>query len=231
MSLQASHGQKFFDHFQMGEGDYVKAQGDYLLHKAAFEDFQKMEKAAKADGINLTILSSLRDFDHQLAIWNGKASGERVIRDDDEMIVNIMDFSKEEIMRAIMRFIAVPGLSRHHFGTDVDLFDKDAIEEGVRVSLVASEYEPEGPFAKLSQWLVQNCEDYGFYLPYSHDNGKLAREPWHISHKATVQEHTDKMTYDFMLPFYEQFTEKEFQLVEQVKEHLEEIIADYVTPY
>ena len=130
-----------------------------------------------------------------------------------------------------MRFSAVPGLSRHHFGTDLDVFDKNAIEDGMRVSLVASEYADEGPFAKLSKWLVENCEGYGFYLPYSHEKGKLALEPWHLSHKATVQEHTDKMTYDFMLPLYEQFTEKEFQLVDQVKSHLAEIIQDYVTPY
>lgn len=232
MSLHdVAHVQKFFSYFQINERDYIKAQGENLLHREVLEDFQKMENAAKSDGVNLTILSSTRNFAHQLAIWNGKASGERVIRDDHEMIVNISDLTQVEIMGAILRFIAVPGLSRHHFGTDIDLYDKTVISKDYRVSLVASEYQDGGPFANLSQWLIQNCENFGFYLPYSHDEGKLAREPWHISHRAMALRHTAKMTYDFMLPFYEQFTAKEFQLVDQVKEHLEQIIADYVTPY
>lgn len=225
------HVKKFLDHFNLTADDFVEVVPEHFMHRQAKEDFLAMQLAAQEDGIDLRIISSLRDFDHQLNIWNGKADGSRVIRDDNEMIVNIQDLSEAELMQAIMRFSAVPGLSRHHFGTDVDVYDANAIEEGMRVSLVASEYDKDGPFAKLSRWLRMNCSQYGFYIPYSHDKGKLAQEPWHVSYREIVQSHTSKMTYDFMLPFFESFTSNEFHLVDHVKANLEQILKDYVQPY
>lgn len=226
-----SYAKKFLDHFNLKAEDFVEVLPERFFHQKVKEDFLAMQIAAQDDGIDLQIISSLRDFDHQLGIWNGKADGSRVIRDDNEMIVNIQDLSKEELMHAILRFSAVPGLSRHHFGTEADVYDANAIEEGTRVSLVSSEYDAEGPFSKLSRWLRLNCHNFGFYIPYSHDRGRLAREPWHISYKELAQENMSKMTYDFMLPFFESFTSDEFHLIENVKRDLQQILMDYVEPY
>ena len=51
------------------------------LHIEAVAPFLAMRAAAAADGIDLTAFSSFRDFDRQLAIWNGKFRGERPMQD------------------------------------------------------------------------------------------------------------------------------------------------------
>src|SRR6187455_1078270 len=51
------------------------------LHKDVVGPFLAMRAAAAADGIDLVAFSSFRDFDRQLAIWNGKFRGERPMQD------------------------------------------------------------------------------------------------------------------------------------------------------
>ncbi len=53
------------------------ADPECLLHTQAVAPFLNLRRAAQADGIDLKPLSSFRDFARQLAIWNGKFSGER----------------------------------------------------------------------------------------------------------------------------------------------------------
>src|SRR6187455_2237555 len=51
------------------------------LHRLVVTPFLAMRAAAAADGIDLVAFSSFRDFDRQLAIWNGKFRGERPLQD------------------------------------------------------------------------------------------------------------------------------------------------------
>ena len=52
------------------------------LHMQVVPPFLAMRAAAAADGIELVAFSSFRDFDRQLAIWNGKFRGERPLHPD-----------------------------------------------------------------------------------------------------------------------------------------------------
>ena len=52
-----------------------------------------------------------------------------------------------ERIEAILPWSALPGASRHHWGTDVDLIDRKATPPGYRVQLTPEEFEPGGPFA------------------------------------------------------------------------------------
>ena len=81
-----------------------------------------------------------------------------------------------------MLFSAIPGASRHHFGTDLDVYDKSAVSNDYQLQLSPDEYNKGGPFHKLASWLEQNAKEYGFFLPYKQYNQGVAREPWHISH-------------------------------------------------
>ena len=54
------------------------------LHGQVVTPFLNLRKAARAEGIDLKPVSSFRDFDRQLAIWNGKFSGERPMRAQTE---------------------------------------------------------------------------------------------------------------------------------------------------
>ncbi|MFQ5447636.1 MAG: D-alanyl-D-alanine carboxypeptidase family protein, partial [Saprospiraceae bacterium] len=60
--------------------DAKYTDGDpYFLRKETYASFQKMWKAAKADGINLTIISATRNFNRQKQIWEAKWTGARRI--------------------------------------------------------------------------------------------------------------------------------------------------------
>ena len=76
---------------------------------------------------------------------------------------------------------ALPGASRHHWGSDCDVIDRAALERGAAVELLAADYAPGGRFAHLSRWLSAHAHEYGFFLPYDRDRGGVQPEPWHLS--------------------------------------------------
>ena len=84
-----------------------------------------MRAAAAADGIDLVAFSSFRDFDRQLAIWNGKFRGERPMQDRAGRRSTPGALSPAERVAAILWWSALPGASRHHWGTDFDVMDAD----------------------------------------------------------------------------------------------------------
>jgi LAS superfamily LD-carboxypeptidase LdcB len=158
-----------------------------LLHRDVVAPFQALRAAAKRAGIELVPISSFRDFDRQLAIWNGKASGERELRGVDGTLVDALTLDEEARVAAILHWSTLPGASRHHWGTDFDAIDAAAMPAGYRVQLVPEEYAPGGVFARLNDWLDRHAAHYGFYRPYATWRGGVQPEPWHLSHAAVSQ--------------------------------------------
>lgn len=155
---------------------------DLKIHTNSQQAFAKMQQAAALDGIDIRAASAYRSFERQLAIWNAKASGQRDCLDDKGNCIDLGQLTDLDAVKAIMRFSALPGSSRHHWGTDLDIYDAAAVAEGYELKLVASEYEPGGPFHKLNLWLELRLQDFGFARPYACDQGGIAPEAWHISH-------------------------------------------------
>ncbi len=151
------------------------------LHLDAIAPFLNLRRAAAAGGIDLVPLSSFRDFDHQLAIWNGKFSGERPLYDAKGGRIEAGALPPAARVEAILRWSALPGASRHHWGTDVDLIDRNAVGSHYRVQLTAAEYEDGGPFARLAAWLEENAGRFGFSRPYRGILSGVQAEPWHYS--------------------------------------------------
>jgi LAS superfamily LD-carboxypeptidase LdcB len=88
-------------------------------------------------------------------------------------------------MFAILRWSALPGASRHHWGTDIDVYDEWAVEPGYRVQLTPDECAPGGVFERLHRWLdarLAEGEYASFYRPFAMDRGGVAPEPWHLSY-------------------------------------------------
>ncbi|WP_338363012.1 M15 family metallopeptidase [uncultured Pseudoalteromonas sp.] len=154
----------------------------HRLHTHIIDDFLALQKGAKRAGFELTIASSFRDFDRQALIWNNKFSGQRPVLNKQQKAVDLTQLSDLEKCIAIMLYSALPGASRHHLGTDLDVFDSAAISDDYKLQLTPDEYQQGGPFAPLSQWLDDNLTNYGFYRPYKQDLGGVAPELWHISH-------------------------------------------------
>ena len=141
-----------------------------------------MRAAALADGIDLTAFSGFRDFDRQLAIWNGKFRGERPMQDRAGRPLEPLQLSPRERVAAILWWSALPGSSRHHWGTDFDVKDASALPPGYRFQVVPAEYQPGGPFERLTTWLDAHMHQFGFFRPYDTDRGGVQPEPWHLSY-------------------------------------------------
>lgn len=152
------------------------------LHHAVVQPFLKLRAAAAVAGIDLVPLSSFRDFQRQLAIWNGKHRGEREMRAADGSIVDARSLDDDARVEAILHWSALPGASRHHWGTDMDVIDAAAMPAAYRPQLITEEFAAGGVFARLDAWLAENAAKHGFFRPYTTWRGGVQPEPWHLSH-------------------------------------------------
>jgi len=152
------------------------------LHYEGVASFLAMRDAAASAGIDLVARSSFRDFDTQLAIWNRKWRGERPILDRQGRPLERARLSDADCVDAILCWSAIPGGSRHHWGSDIDVIDAAAVPPGYEVQLVPGEYAPDGIFNRLAAWLEANMHRFGFFRPYRTDRGGVSPEPWHLSY-------------------------------------------------
>ncbi|HEV7431973.1 MAG TPA: M15 family metallopeptidase [Steroidobacteraceae bacterium] len=152
-----------------------------VLHPQAASALLALRGAAKKTGIELHAVSGFRDFEHQLAIWNGKFSGARALLSAQNRPLQAEELGEAERVAAILVWSALPGASRHHWGTDCDVIDRSALDRGAPVELLSTDYGPGGRYARLSSWLSAHAHHYGFFLPYDRDRGGVQPEPWHLS--------------------------------------------------
>lgn len=152
------------------------------LHYEVVASFLSMRDAAAYDGIDLVACSSFRDFDTQLAIWNRKWNGERPLLDRNGEPLDRSRLDDNQAVDAILCWSAIPGGSRHHWGSDLDLIDAAAVPVGYNVQLIPQEYATDGIFARLARWLDDNLHRFGFFRPYRTDRGGVSPEPWHVSY-------------------------------------------------
>jgi LAS superfamily LD-carboxypeptidase LdcB len=152
------------------------------LHFAVVTSLLAMRDEAARAGIDLVPVSSFRDFDRQVVLWNRKWRGERPLYDRAGRLLDYASLSEAERVDAILCWSAVPGGSRHHWGSDFDVIDAAAMPPGYEVQLLPTEYAPGGVFERLTAWLDVNMQRYGFHRPYASDRGGAGIEPWHLSY-------------------------------------------------
>jgi LAS superfamily LD-carboxypeptidase LdcB len=151
------------------------------LHVHARVAFERLRGAAAAAGFDLVPQSSFRDFERQLTIWNRKWSGAAPLYGAHGETLEAAGLSAAERIDAILLWSALPGASRHHWGTDLDLIDRSAVPPGYRVQLVPEEYARPGPFAPLAEWLEANALRFGFFRPFRGVLSGVQAEAWHYS--------------------------------------------------
>ncbi len=152
------------------------------LHYEVIVSFLAMRDAAARSGIDLAASSSFRDFDQQVAIWNGKWRGEKPLFDRHGLPLESGSLTEGERVNAILVWSAIPGGSRHHWGSDLDVFDLAAIPPDYKLQLLPQEYGKQGIFARLTDWLDENMHRFGFFRPFREDRGGVSPEPWHLSY-------------------------------------------------
>ena len=153
-----------------------------------------MRDAASEAGFDLVPVSSYRDFDRQRAIWNAKFRGERPALDRRGRRVDMAALDAGARVETILLWSALPGMSRHHWGSDVDVADGRVMAAGHAPKLEVGEYRRGGPFGALSAWLGANMRRFGFYRPYTRRGRGVQPEPWHLSYAPVAGPALAKMT-------------------------------------
>lgn len=157
--------------------DFVKIAPPYAdnkeryLRKDTYKAFQQMHEAAQKDGIQLVIISATRNFESQKSIWEAKWTGQRLV--DDEDISQTIPEPRQRALK-ILEYSSMPGSSRHHWGTDIDLNNLN------------DEHFQKGEGKKVYQWLRAHAAQYGFCQPYSQKGADRPagynEEKWHWSY-------------------------------------------------
>jgi LAS superfamily LD-carboxypeptidase LdcB len=171
------------------------------LHRDAIESFVKLRAAAAGAGFDLAIESGFRSFERQLSIWNRKATGQLAVLDSQARPLDISRLEPRELVFAILRWSALPGASRHHWGTDVDVYDRAARPEGYEIQAIPAEVETGGMFAPLHEWLDRRIAEgtaCGFFRPYDMDRHGVAPERWHLSFAPVASTYLRLLTVDLL---------------------------------
>lgn len=171
----------------------ITTKSNVYLREEALNAFIEMKDAAKADGLDLIIVSATRNYNSQKGIWEAKWNGARKVEGIDLRTI------KDPVERAkmILLYSSMPGTSRHHWGTDID------------INSVSPSYFESKKGKKIFQWLTENASSFGFCQTYTQKdslrpNG-YEEEKWHWSFIPISQHLTEqyklRITYDMISDF------------------------------
>ena len=198
-----------------------------MIHAQVVEPFVALQAQAAKQGFDLQICSGFRSFERQLHIWNGKLSGLRPVVDKAGNPIVLEALSPWDQIQAVLRWSALPGASRHHWGTDFDVYDAAAMPEGYQIQLTPEEVEGAGIFAPMHDWLDSSFDgdSLGFYRPYGTDKGGVAPERWHLSYAPIADIYAREHSADVIA---ERLAGSELLLLDVVLENLDEIVRRFV---
>ena len=167
------HTQEINTEILIGMDDSRIVSDTILLEKETYSAFIKMKDAAEKDGIIIKLVSGFRDFYRQQMIWNNKY----------KKFTNEFSLDGPTAIKEIIRFSTIPGTSRHHWGTEIDIIDKNF--ENEKDLLISKKYEEGGIFNSLKKWMDKNSKRFGFYIVYDDDSNRqgFEYEPWHYTYK------------------------------------------------
>ncbi len=157
--------------FIVGKQSNTNLTSQYNLIPAVEDAFNKMQRDALKEGISIQIVSAYRSFKRQQSIFLKKYKKYKQ-----------KGLSEKQTLTKITEYSTIPGTSRHHWGTDIDIVQQ--LTKMPRNLLVENNYSSEGSFCPMKQWMDQNAYKYGFYLVYTENKNRTGfkYEPWHYSY-------------------------------------------------
>lgn len=151
------------------------------LRKETLYAFLGMQIAGKKEGVDLKIASATRNFIYQKDLWNKKWTGYTLV-DGKDLSKTLLD--GRERFEKILEYSAVPGASRHHWGTDIDI-------NNANTSYFETTYGK-----KVYSWLLKRAPSFGFCQTYTlKDQNRIAgynEEKWHWSYLPLAKEYTEE---------------------------------------
>lgn len=164
------------ENFVLIEKPYTD-KSDMYLQKEAYESFKEMHASALKAGHELKIISATRNFDRQKEIWENKWTGKTLVNGKENMAEMFEDGAVRAI--AILEWSSMPGTSRHHWGTDID------------INALDNSYFETGKGKALFDWLKKNASEFGFCQPYTEKGPDRPwgynEERWHWSYQPLAR--------------------------------------------
>jgi len=156
----------------IGKGNPKLFGKGYKLRQEAHLAFKNMQAEAIKSNIKIGVVSSYRSFAHQKSIWERKYK-----RNQAKGLLPIDNIKK------IIEYSTIPGTSRHHWGTDIDIYQTNVKQPNS--ILHAKNYQGNGAFCELKEWMDTNSKRFGFTLVYTNKSNRkgFKYEPWHYSYK------------------------------------------------
>jgi hypothetical protein len=128
-------------------------------------DLESMVSAARADGVDLVVLSAYRSLSEQQTIF--EANVQRSMYRSEGIL------PRTDAERAVERFSARPGYSQHQLGTAID-FTTAQIGYGLGARFAET---------NTGRWLLEHGWEFGFVFPYTESaepRSGYRYEPWHV---------------------------------------------------
>ena len=157
---------------------------EMYLREETMYSFKNMAEVAEKDGIELNMTSATRNFDYQKDYWNKKWEG-KIFVDGKDLSQSLLN--EQERFNKLLEYVAPPGTSRHHWGTEID------------INGVSQNFYETAQGEKVYAWLTKNAPLFGFCQTYSTKDLKRLvgynEEKWHWSYlplsKKLTQEYKD----------------------------------------
>jgi len=212
-----------------------------LLHKNVISSVQKLQAQLQEKfTVQLAIASSYRSIERQILIWEQKLAGLRPVLDQNGKQIDLDILSSYEQLRTISYWSAFPGLSRHHYGTEIDVYDLNALKKnpGYKIQLTEEEYETDGIFSQLGFALEQLSEQNYQRIYWKTALGSVGAEPWHLSFMHQVPDLKKDFIYggkhhqEISLQFLTDLKAvTHLSLIDALIKHFNEYWQEFIAPY
>lgn len=175
-----------------GNPDIIGDTYTSKMHKATKEGLNKMKAAAAKDNFKIEVVSSYRSFQRQKEIFERKYKQ-----------FTSQGLSPEKAIEKIIEYSTIPGTSRHHWGTDLDIIDANSPRPAN--VLMPENFHGNGPYCDFKVWLDENAEKFDFYEVYTNNGNRkgFKYEPWHFSYAPVsipmLREYKEKIDVKKML--------------------------------